>query len=39
MREITNYNSVSYVNKDDHSHRDQSPSISNTRKQKTSREV
>ena len=34
MRRITNGNSVSYVNKDDHSHRDQAPPISNTRKQK-----
>ena len=34
MREITNDNSVSYVNKDDHSHRDQTSPISNTRKQK-----
>ena len=34
MRETTNDNSVSYVNKDDHWRRDQSPSISNTRKEK-----
>ena len=34
MREKTNDNSVSYVNKDDQSHSDQAPSISNTRKQK-----
>ena len=34
MREISNDNSVSYVNKDDHSHRDKIPSNSNTRKQK-----
>ena len=34
MREITNDNCVSYVNKNDHSHRDQAPPISNTRKQK-----
>ena len=34
MREKTNDNSVSYVNQDDHSHRDQTPPISNTRKQK-----
>ena len=34
MREITNDISVSYVNKDDHSHRDQTSPISNTRKQK-----
>ena len=32
MREITNDNTVSYVNKHDHSHRDQTPPISNTRK-------
>ena len=32
MREITNDNS--YVNEDDHSHRNQAPPISNTRKQK-----
>ena len=35
MQEITNDNSVGYVNKDDHSHRDQAPPISNRRKQKT----
>ena len=34
MPEKTNDNSVSYVNKDDHSCRDQAPPISNTRKQK-----
>ena len=34
MQEITNDNSVSYVNKDDHSHRYQTPPISNTRKRK-----
>ena len=34
MRKITNGNSVSYVNKDDDSHRDQAPPISNARKQK-----
>ena len=33
MREITDDNSVSYVNKDDHSQRDHAPPISNTRKQ------
>ena len=37
MQEITNDNSVGYVNKDDHSHRDQAPPTSNTRKQKPSR--
>ena len=37
MRAITNDNSVNYVNKDDHPHRDQAPPISNTRRQKTSR--
>ena len=34
MREKTNDNSVSYVNEDYPSHRDQAPPISNTRKQK-----
>ena len=34
MREINNDNTVSYVNKDDHSHRDQAPPISKTGKQK-----
>ena len=34
MQEITNDNSVGYVNKDDHLHRDQTPPISNTRKRK-----
>ena len=34
MQEITNDNSVGYVNKDNHSRRDQAPSFSNLRKQK-----
>ena len=34
MREISNDNSVSYVNKDDHSYGDQAPSFSNMRKQR-----
>ena len=34
MREVTNDNGVSYVNKEGHSHRDQAPPVSNTRKQK-----
>ena len=34
MREITNVNCVSYLNKDEHSHGDQAPPISNMRKQK-----
>ena len=36
MREITNDNR--YVNKDDDSHRDQAPPISNARKQKNIQE-